>query len=100
MTLISWIGSKSLQTGLFCDLLWADPVDNEDGICENIYRMNDVRGCSYFYGDEAVGKFLDQNNLLSVIIAHEAQLDEYKMHGWTGKSDFPVDNNLFGSKLL
>jgi len=85
------------KQGLFCDLLWSDPVDNEDGICENVYRMNDVRGCSYFYGNEAVGKFLDQNNLLSVIRAHEAQLDGYKMHAWTGKSDFPVVITIFSA---
>jgi len=85
------------KQGLFCDLLWADPVDNEDGICENIFRMNDVRGCSYFYGNEAVGKFLEQNNLLSLIRAHEAQLDGYKMHAWTGKSDFPVVITIFSA---
>ena len=58
-----------------CDILWADPVDNEEGICENTFRMNDVRGCSYFYGNEAVNKFLEQNNLISLIRAHEAQID-------------------------
>lgn len=26
------------RQGLFCDLLWADPVDNDNGICEGIYR--------------------------------------------------------------
>jgi len=85
------------RQGIFCDLLWADPVDNEDGICENIYRTNDVRGCSYFYGNEAVAKFLDNNNLLSVIRAHEAQIDGYKMHTWTGKSDFPVVITIFSA---
>lgn len=24
--------------GIFCDMLWADPVDNDDGVCENIFR--------------------------------------------------------------
>ena len=57
---------------MFCDLLWADPVENDDGICEGTYRINDVRGCSYFYGLEAVSKFLESNNLISVIRAHEA----------------------------
>jgi serine/threonine-protein phosphatase 2B catalytic subunit len=85
------------KQGLFCDLLWSDPVDNDDGICENIFRVNDVRGCSYFYGNEAVGKFLEQNNLLSIIRAHEAQLDGYKMHAWTGKSDFPVVITIFSA---
>jgi len=85
------------KQGLICDLLWADPVENEHGVCESTYRANDVRGCSYFYGSEAVNKFLDQNNLLSVIRAHEAQLDGFKMHTWTGKSDFPVVITIFSA---
>ena len=42
-----------------------------------MFKSNDVRGCSYFYGTEAVNKFLDQNNLLSVIRAHEAQIEGF-----------------------
>jgi len=85
------------KQGIFCDLLWADPVENEHGICESTFRSNDVRGCSYFYGCDAVNKFLDQNNLLSVIRAHEAQLDGFKMHTWSGKSDFPMVITIFSA---
>lgn len=38
------------RQGLFCDLLWSDPVDNDEGISEVPYRNNEVRGCSYFFG--------------------------------------------------
>jgi serine/threonine-protein phosphatase 2B catalytic subunit len=85
------------KSGLICDVLWSDPVDNEDGICENVFRMNDVRGCSYFYGHEAVNKFLEQNNLLSVIRAHEAQIEGFKMHRWSGASDFPSVITIFSA---
>jgi len=51
-------------------MLWSDPVDNDDGVSENVFRKNDARGCSYFYGYDAVRKFLDDNNLISVIRAH------------------------------
>jgi len=85
------------KQGIFCDLLWADPVENEHGICESTFRSNDVRGCSYFYGCDAVNKFLDNNNLLSVIRAHEAQLDGFKMHTWSGKSDFPMVITIFSA---
>eukprot|EP00828_Plagiopyla_frontata_P019675 TRINITY_DN2514_c0_g1_i5.p4 TRINITY_DN2514_c0_g1~~TRINITY_DN2514_c0_g1_i5.p4 ORF type:complete len:137 (+),score=19.43 TRINITY_DN2514_c0_g1_i5:300-710(+) len=68
------------KVGLFCDLLWSDPVDNDDGACSNIYQMNEVRGCSYFFGLEAINRFLEKNGLLSVIRAHEAQIDGYKMY--------------------
>ena len=84
------------RTGLFCDLLWSDPIDNEEGICENSYRPNDVRGCSYFYGADAVIKFLDKNNLLSVLRAHEAQIEGYKMHKWSN-SEFPVVITIFSA---
>lgn len=73
------------RQGIYCDLLWSDPIDNDDGICDQVYKYNDVRGCSYFYGVEAVRKFLDNNNLISIIRGHEAQLDGYKMHRWNGK---------------
>ena len=85
------------KAGIFCDLLWSDPVDNEDGVCENIYRPNDVRGCSYFYGMEAIKKFLDNSNLISIIRAHEAQLDGYKMHKWSGGTDFPLVITIFSA---
>lgn len=32
------------------DMLWADPVDQDEGMCDGIYRYNEVRGCSYFFG--------------------------------------------------
>lgn len=38
-----------------------------------LFEFNDVRGCSYFYSYNAVCNFLDSNDLLSVIRAHEAQ---------------------------
>ena len=58
--------------GMFCDVLWADPVDSEDGVMQNTFADNDVRGCSYFFGVDAVNNFLKQNDLISVIRAHEA----------------------------
>jgi len=85
------------KQGLFCDLLWADPVDNDHGNCEDIFRNNDVRGCSYFYGGEAVHNFLANNNLLSLIRAHEAQVDGYKMHDWEGNFGFPSVITVFSA---
>ena len=39
------------KIGLFCDLLWADPVDDPKGITPKIITLNTTRGCSYFYGN-------------------------------------------------
>lgn len=60
------------RAGIFCDLLWSDPVDNEQGACEGGWRGNEVRGCSWFFGSDSVNRFLSRNNLISVIRAHEA----------------------------
>ncbi|KAJ6661810.1 hypothetical protein lerEdw1_013332 [Lerista edwardsae] len=60
--------------GPMCDLLWSDPSEdfgNEKS--QDHFSHNTVRGCSYFYSYPAVCEFLQNNNLLSIIRAHEAQ---------------------------
>ncbi|XP_067828855.1 serine/threonine-protein phosphatase 2B catalytic subunit beta isoform isoform X2 [Heptranchias perlo] len=60
--------------GPMCDLLWSDPSEdfgNEK--TQEHFSHNTVRGCSYFYSYPAVCEFLQNNNLLSIIRAHEAQ---------------------------
>lgn len=63
------------RKGVLCDLLWADPVDNEQGLVDSQetqhFQHNTVRGCSYYFGQEAVNAFLSQNGLLSIIRGHE-----------------------------
>lgn len=58
------------KSGLLCDLVWADPVDNSNGAMSSLVKPNDVRGCSYFFGYELTKGFLDKNKLISVIRAH------------------------------
>lgn len=55
------------KKGIFCDIFWSDPVDNEEGICEGFYRFNDSRGCSYYFGYDVTKKFLENNQLISII---------------------------------
>lgn len=38
------------KLGLFCDLLWADPVDHPKGKTDKMITLNKVRGCSYYFG--------------------------------------------------
>ena len=85
------------KQGLFCDLLWADPVEQEEGVSEEQFKPNEVRGCSYFFNVQAANSFLRRNGLLSIIRAHEAQLDGYKMHRWNGGDEFPVVITLFSA---
>eukprot|EP00388_Colpodella_angusta_P004309 GDKJ01014310.1.p1 GENE.GDKJ01014310.1~~GDKJ01014310.1.p1 ORF type:complete len:574 (-),score=112.39 GDKJ01014310.1:391-2112(-) len=90
------------RSGLFCDLLWSDPVDEEKP--ELVARAktekflsNDVRGCSYFFGYEAAASFLKKNGLLSVVRAHEAQLQGYKMHQTNPRNGFPTVLTIFSA---
>ncbi|KAH0476520.1 MAG: uncharacterized protein KVP18_002617 [Porospora cf. gigantea A] len=90
------------RTGLFCDLLWADPVDEDKeehvlARTKEVYVPNDVRGCSFYFYYNAAVEFLDKNNLLSVIRAHEAQLEGYKMHQTNMKTGFPTVITIFSA---
>jgi serine/threonine-protein phosphatase 2B catalytic subunit len=85
------------RSGIFCDLMWADPVENPDGKCEGGYRTNDARGCSYYFGYDLAKPFLDKNKMLSIIRAHEAQIDGYKMYKWNAKSPFPTVITIFSA---
>lgn len=76
--------------------MWSDPIDNDKGDCPEKYKFNEVRGCSYFYGAKAASDFLDANELLTIIRAHEAQLEGYKMHKWND-SDFPLVITIFSA---
>lgn len=60
--------------GPMCDLLWSDPLEDfgNEKNAEH-FSHNSVRGCSYFYSYAACCDFLQNNNLLSIIRAHEAQ---------------------------
>lgn len=85
------------KAGLFCDLMWADPVDSPKGVCDGIVKPNDVRGCSYFFGVELSRSFLEKNKLISIIRAHEAQGEGFKMHRWLGNEKFPTVLTIFSA---
>ncbi len=77
--------------------MWSDPVDNEKGELPERYKFNEVRGCSFFYGIKAATDFLENNELLTIIRAHEAQLEGYKMHKWNENDDFPLVITIFSA---
>ncbi|PBK83421.1 serine/threonine protein phosphatase 2B [Armillaria gallica] len=84
--------------GLMCDILWADPV--EDFGTEKIsdsFVHNHVRGCSYFFTYAAACQFLERNNLLSIIRAHEAQDAGYRMYRKTKTTGFPSVMTIFSA---
>ncbi|WBW70873.1 serine/threonine protein phosphatase PP2B (calcineurin A) catalytic subunit Ppb1 [Schizosaccharomyces osmophilus] len=84
--------------GLMCDLLWSDPLEEFGSeTSSKHYLHNNVRGCSYFYSYPAVCSFLENNNLLSVIRAHEAQDVGYRMYRKTKSTGFPSLMTIFSA---
>ena len=58
---------------------------------------NHVRGCSYFFSYPAACNFLEKNNLLSIIRAHEAQDAGYRMYRKTRTTGFPSVMTIFSA---
>ncbi|KAI9262727.1 serine/threonine-protein phosphatase 2B catalytic subunit [Sporodiniella umbellata] len=84
-------------SGIMCDLVWADPYENFDDDKGPKFEPNHVRGCSYFFGYTAVCNFLDKNKLLSVIRAHEAQANGYRMYRRNTSNGFPSLMTIFSA---
>ncbi|KAG6809694.1 3',5'-cyclic-nucleotide phosphodiesterase (PDEase) (3':5'-CNP) [Tricholoma furcatifolium] len=84
--------------GLMCDILWADPVEDfgTEKTTESFVH-NHVRGCSYFFTYQAACQFLERNNLLSIIRAHEAQDAGYRMYRKTKTTGFPSVMTIFSA---
>jgi len=90
------------REGPFCDLLWADPYDEnkpKKGANPNDphsrkrnqpvttwFSYNETRQCSYVFGLEATKQFLSRNKLQAIIRAHEVQDDGYRFCMSTGKT--------------
>ncbi|TPX62007.1 hypothetical protein SpCBS45565_g07113 [Spizellomyces sp. 'palustris'] len=84
--------------GLMCDLLWADPLEDFGQERTNEFFVhNGVRGCSYFFSYHAACAFLERNNLLSIIRAHEAQDAGYRMYRKTRTTGFPSVITIFSA---
>nr|XP_054773736.1 serine/threonine-protein phosphatase 2B catalytic subunit beta isoform-like [Lytechinus pictus] len=84
--------------GPMCDLLWSDPLEDfgSEKSAEH-FSHNSVRGCSYFYSYQACCEFLQQNNLLSIIRAHEAQDTGYRMYRKSPTTGFPSLITIFSA---
>merc|ERR1719436_1480499 len=84
--------------GPMCDLIWSDPLEDfGKESTPDKFIPNSVRGCSYFYSFNAVCDFLAENKLLSLIRAHEAQDQGYKMYRRNSQTGFPSLITLFSA---
>eukprot|EP01107_Rhizomastix_libera_P000323 TRINITY_DN1057_c0_g1_i3.p1 TRINITY_DN1057_c0_g1~~TRINITY_DN1057_c0_g1_i3.p1 ORF type:complete len:500 (-),score=131.73 TRINITY_DN1057_c0_g1_i3:73-1572(-) len=85
------------STGPMCDLLWADPAEDFTPSNDDTFEFNEVRGCSYTFTYKAACQFLERNKLLSIIRAHEAQDDGYKMYPHRESTGFPTVITIFSA---
>jgi len=61
------------DTGLVCDLLWADPSEHTNG-----WTPNSTRGVSVCFGADVVKEFLENQDLDLVVRAHQVVEDGYQ----------------------
>jgi serine/threonine-protein phosphatase 2B catalytic subunit len=96
------------EGGALCDLLWSDPIEectalglSEEDMEEWYdidYVPNPTRGCGYIFGYAAVAPFLESNNLLCLVRAHEVQKEGYHCHYyWKRDLDFPLTITVFSA---
>eukprot|EP01083_Nonionella_stella_P074493 202089_1 len=96
------------REGPFCDLLWSDPApergeDEDDDDFDPVladttwFAYNEARQCSYIFGVDAVEAFLKKNKLTSVIRAHEAQSQGYKMQMMNETTGIPRVITIFSA---
>lgn len=85
------------KTGPMCDMLWSDPVEKNEEALTVSWLENSTRGCSYVFGAQAAIPFLSKNSILSIIRAHEAQLEGFKMYKWNNNIDFPSVITIFSA---
>ena len=83
-------------TGLFCDLLWADPVEDENGVMPES-ADNVTRGCSVVFGSDIANSFLKRNKLRTIVRSHEVYLPGYKKYYWNGSSELPPLITIFSA---
>ncbi len=72
------------QCDALLDLVWSDTYEVEGSpTSEHLaveWKPNPKRGCSYFYGYKVTREFLDRNDLLCIVRAHEVQDEGFKRH--------------------
>lgn len=86
--------------GPMCDLLWSDPMEDfgsEKTQTNDFFCHNSVRGCSFVFSYQAACAFLEKNNLLSIIRAHEAQDAGYRMYRKCVSTGFPSVITIFSA---
>ena len=56
-----------------------------------------MRNCSVIFGKELGQMFLKKNSLLTIIRAHEVQMEGFKEHMWPGWTNIPTVYTIFSA---
>ena len=83
--------------GLYCDLLWSDPIFEDDTAQVTDYVRNEARDCSFMFGLRPLKNILRKERLLTLIRAHEVQSDGFNMYMWEGQEQFPLAITVFSA---
>jgi len=83
------------EDGLMCDILWSDPTDSPPS--KDAFSPNQVRGCAWIFSANHTMAFLDSNRLLTLVRAHEVQMEGYKMHKQNPKNMLPSVITVFSA---
>lgn len=84
--------------GPICDIIWSDPVSDENYFNQNFSR-NKERCCSYVYGYNPIIDFLEDNNFVSIIRAHQVEEVGYKEYYFSQASHrkYPLVITIFSA---
>ncbi|BFU22728.1 calcineurin catalytic subunit A, putative [Entamoeba histolytica HM-1:IMSS-B] len=95
--------------GLFCDLLWGDPIsekrfEEQPGFKKHYdtitFLPNNERNCSYYFGYKAINEFLQTNNITAVIRGHQCNSEGVEMHFFgSDELEFPLCFTVFSASL-
>ena len=81
---------------MMCDLLWADPMKDDEAI-KGKFSPNTLRDCSITFGRKPTKSFLENNQLVSIVRAHQVFIEGFKMHKWDGPQSFPYVITVFSA---
>jgi serine/threonine-protein phosphatase 2B catalytic subunit len=82
--------------GIFCDLMWADPMEDEEAV-HGDFKENPERDCSNYFGKKPVKQLLRKNKLLSIFRGHQVKQEGFHMHRWGAKDSFPYVITIFSA---
>lgn len=82
--------------GVMCDLLWSDPVEKDTPKTLD-FVPNKLRQCSFMISMRAMSAFLRQNNLLTIIRAHQVKQEGVEVYEKNPHTRFPTLFTVFSA---